>query len=203
MATTRRFQPNDLLRFNAVNVDKLTETQLVFSYHQGTARGRGVLLLCLWSNPSGASLPPRAARAYSFPSPPHDTLPHPHLAPPPPPPPGRWAVVVAAVLVTATAAAAVVATRTRLWYAQYNVGFYYTYLTQHPDIQVVVSSPADQVIAYSHALTLLSRPLLSWRRPLLPPHRPYPPSFPPPPPPPPCWPKGRAPPPTTTATYRQ
>lgn len=26
MATTRRFQPNDLLRFNAVNVDKLTET---------------------------------------------------------------------------------------------------------------------------------------------------------------------------------
>ena len=26
MATTRRFQPNDLLRFNAVNVDNLTET---------------------------------------------------------------------------------------------------------------------------------------------------------------------------------
>ncbi|GAB0493940.1 hypothetical protein MMPV_005228 [Pyropia vietnamensis] len=56
MATIRRFQPNDLLRFNAVNVDKLTET--------------------------------------------------------------------------------------------YNLGFYYTYLTQHPDIQVVVTSPSDQVIAY-------------------------------------------------------
>lgn len=33
--------------------------------------------------------------------------------------------------------------------AQYNLGFYYTYLTQHPDIQVVVTSPLDQVIAYS------------------------------------------------------
>lgn len=58
--------------------------------------------------------------------------------------------MVAAVAVTATAAVVMVVAPARPpRHSQYNLGFYYTYLTLHPDIQVVVTSPADQVIAYS------------------------------------------------------